>query len=304
MKTAKNQKCQMDSIVRYWDRSEQRVKVRYWQSSYLGCSLHTNLLEHFNKSIETLDPSKMIQVSLDRPSVNLKFYKELTNKRSDSGIPALIEFGSCSLHIVNGAFQRGAEQSGWNLKKTLKSVWQLFHDSPARRDDYETLSDSTTFPMAFCATRWVESMIVANRAILIWSNIVKTISFWEKQPRSNQPKCQSCENFKVTFNDNLTTAKLELFAYIASILEPFFKGLPINHPMLPFLYFNLKSLLATLLELFIKPSVIAAAKTGSSLINIDISKTSNQIPNKDLDLGFATEAKLKKLRLKDLVSIS
>ena len=74
--------------------------------------------------------------------------------------------------------------------------------------------------------------------------------------------------------------------------------------MLPFLYFDLKSLLSTLLKLFIKPSVIAAGKIGSSLINIDISKTSNTIPNKDLDLGFAAEAKLKELRSKDLVSAS
>ena len=72
--------------------------------------------------------------------------------------------------------------------------------------------------------------------------------------------------------------------------------------MLPFLYFDLKSLLSTLLKLFINPSVVTAAKTGPSLLNI--SKMSNQIPNKDLDLGFAVEAKLKELRSKDLVSVS
>ena len=83
---------------------EQRSKVRYLQSLYLDHSTHTNLLEHFNKSIETLDPSKMIKVSMDGPIINLKFFKELTNERSDSGIPALIDFGSCSLHIVNSAF--------------------------------------------------------------------------------------------------------------------------------------------------------------------------------------------------------
>ena len=106
----------MESIVRYWDCFEQRVEVRYRQSLYLGHSTRTNLLEHFNKSIETLDPSKMIQVSMGWPSVNLKFFKELTNERSDSGILAIIDFGNCSLDIINGAFQRGAEQSGWNLK--------------------------------------------------------------------------------------------------------------------------------------------------------------------------------------------
>ena len=83
---------------------EQRSKVRYLQSLYLDHSTHTNLLEHFNKSIETLDPSKMIKVSMDGHIINLKFFKELTNERSDSGIPALIDFGSCSLHIVNSAF--------------------------------------------------------------------------------------------------------------------------------------------------------------------------------------------------------
>ena len=196
---------------------------------------------------------------------NLKFYKELTDERSDSGIPALIDFGSCSLHILDGAFQKRAEQSGWNLKTTLKSTWQLFHHSLTRRDNYETLTGSTTFPMAFCATRCVESMAVANRAVLILPNIVKRIDFWEKQPRS------------VLKSDN---------------------------PMLLFLYFNLKSPLSALLKFFIKPTVIVAAKIGSSLINIHISKTSNQIPNKDLDLGFAAKAKLKELWSKDLVSVS
>ena len=83
------------------------------------------------------------------PIVNLKFFKELTNERSDSGILALTDFGNCSLDIINGAFQRGAEQSGWNLKKTLKSVWQLFRNSPAQLDYYETLTGSRPFPMAF-----------------------------------------------------------------------------------------------------------------------------------------------------------
>ena len=84
----------------------------------------------------------MIEVSMDGPCINLKSYKELTNERSDSGIPALIDSGRCSLHIVNSAFQRGKEQSGRNLKKTLKSARQLFHDSTARREYYKTLTGS------------------------------------------------------------------------------------------------------------------------------------------------------------------
>ena len=128
------------------------------------------------------------------------------------------------------------------------------------------------------------------------------ISFWGKLPRSKQPKCQNYENLKVAVNGNLTFVKYDFFTFSTSILELFLKSYQSDNPMLSFLYFDLKSLLSTLLKLFINPSVVTAAKTGPSLLNI--SKMSNQIPNKDLDLGFAVEAKLKELRSKDLVSVS
>lgn len=115
-----NQKCQMDLIVRSWDCVEQRSRVRYWETSYLGHSTHTDLLDHFNKSVGTLDPSKMVQVSMDGPSVNHKFYKKFSDERSDSEISALVDIGSCSLHIVNGAFQSGAEKSELNIKIHLR----------------------------------------------------------------------------------------------------------------------------------------------------------------------------------------
>lgn len=74
--------------------------------------------------------------------------------------------------------------------------------------------------------------------------------------------------------------------------------------MLLFLYYDLNSLLPRPIKLFIKPSAIVAAKAGSSLISIDITKTSNQTLNKDLELWFAAETKLKELQSKDLVSVS
>ena len=49
---------------------------------------------------------------------------------------------------------------------------------------------------------------------------------------------------------------------------------------------------------------MAAVKTGSSVINIRISKTSNQIPNTALDLAFSAEAKLRELRSNNLVNVS
>ena len=182
---------------------------------------------------------------MDEPSVNWKFYKALNNQSHESKLPTLIEIGSCSLHIVKGAFQSGAESTVWRTKQTLKRVYQLFHDSPVRREDYENVTGSTTYPLAFCSTRWVESMKVANRVISIWPNIEEMISFWEKLLQSKRPKCKSYDNVKNAANDNLMAAKLELFSYIAGILQPFFKSYQSDDPMLPFLYFDLKSLVSS-----------------------------------------------------------
>ena len=44
--------------------------------------------------------------------------------------------GSCSLHVVHERFEKGAKDPGWNLDNTLRSLWQYFHDTPARREDF------------------------------------------------------------------------------------------------------------------------------------------------------------------------
>ena len=121
-----NKKCHMDSIIRFWDHPKQ-----FWSSSYLGHSTHSDLLENFNSCIDGLDPSRMVQVSMDGPSVNWKFYKALNNQRHESKLPTLIDIGSCSLHIVNGAFQNGAENTGWRIIQALKGVYQPFSGQPS-----------------------------------------------------------------------------------------------------------------------------------------------------------------------------
>ena len=77
------QTCQMDIVLRFWDNEDQQVEVRYWDSRFLGHAAHQDLLTHFNQCIEKLDASKIIQVSMDGPSVNLKFYKELVKYREE-----------------------------------------------------------------------------------------------------------------------------------------------------------------------------------------------------------------------------
>ena len=134
-----------------------------------------------------LDESKMLQVSMDGPSTNRKFFDLLVGHRADQHLPKLVNTVSCSLHIVHGAFNSGAESTDWNLKGTLKDAFQFLHDTPGRREDYTNITGSVKFPLYFCATRLIEDSVVADRLIKIWENIIKVVKYFEKFPKSKQP---------------------------------------------------------------------------------------------------------------------
>ena len=129
--------------------------VRYWTSSFLGHSTHSDLLKHFNESLSGLHLSRMLQVSMDGPAVNWKFFDALMNYRSECELPQLINIDSCSLHIVHGVLETAVESTSWKIKQTLKSIWQILHESPARREDFESITETNKFPLFFCTTKWI-----------------------------------------------------------------------------------------------------------------------------------------------------
>ena len=107
-----------------------------------------------------------------------------------------------------------------------RALWYLFHDSPARRDDYTTVTGSTVFPLKFCATQWVEDSRVAERALEIWPNVEKYIKHVLKEPKSKQPTSASYWTIQKATKDVLVPAKLQVFVYISKVLKPFLCEVP------------------------------------------------------------------------------
>ena len=57
--------------------------------------------------------------------------------------------------------------------ESLCSLWQIFHDIPARREDFIPIIGSDLFPFWFCQYRWVEDIKVAEQALKIWPHANK-----------------------------------------------------------------------------------------------------------------------------------
>ena len=93
------------------DGNNNKVAVRYLGSEFLGHATAVDLLTHFKQGISRLDPKRLLQVSMDGPNVNWKFYTDLTKERNSEELPQLLNIGSCGLHIVHGGLQKGVNES-------------------------------------------------------------------------------------------------------------------------------------------------------------------------------------------------
>ena len=198
--------------------------------------------------------------------------------------------GSCGLHVVHAAFCAGCQATHWKIDGLLRALWYLFHDSPARRDDYTTVTGSTVFPLKFCSTRWIEDDRVAERALEVWPNVEKYIQHVSKEPKSKQPTSASFSTIEKATKDVLVPAKLQVFVYIAKVLKPFLVKYKTDEPMIMFLAEDLQSMYSKLMHKFVKKSLLDSADTLYKIANLDILDKQNHKVATEIDIGFAAKA--------------
>ena len=145
------EKEQMDFIVWYFKDGE--VKSRCLSSRFLGHTIAKDLKRAFEECTEKLNLKKLIQVSMDGPNINWQMLDLiLEDRNSNETYPNLLDVGSCSLHVIHGAFRTGMKQTGWGIDLLLKSLCSHLHETPARREDYTKMRGSEVFPLQFVDT--------------------------------------------------------------------------------------------------------------------------------------------------------
>ena len=73
----------------------------------------------------------------------------LDNNRCEKDYPKIIDTGSCSLHVLHGAFKSGVEARDWFLNEILKAMWKIFDNSPGRQDSYTKICEVDEFPLRY-----------------------------------------------------------------------------------------------------------------------------------------------------------
>lgn len=108
----------MDVHVRLWDVNG-TVISRYLGSQFMGHGTADGMLAEFNACVGSLNLAKLVQISMDGPNVNWKFYEMVQSDLKLNLKLTMLDIGSCNLHIVHGAFKNGASASQWELDRYL-----------------------------------------------------------------------------------------------------------------------------------------------------------------------------------------
>ena len=98
---------QMDVQVGYWNEAAKQVNTRFFDSQFLKRPNAKNLFECLTSSLKNLLLEQLLQLSMDGPNTNWSVLKLLQEDRCEKDYPNIIDIGSCSLHVVHGAFKSG-----------------------------------------------------------------------------------------------------------------------------------------------------------------------------------------------------
>ncbi|XP_035225316.1 uncharacterized protein LOC118197866 [Stegodyphus dumicola] len=136
-----NQKKQLDLHVRYWHPDQNKVVTRFLTSDFMEHTTAANIFIYLVillYVVKKLDIKKLLQISMEGPVVNWKFYETLQYElKKEYGIEC-ISIGSCGLHILNNAFRKGASTTSWDVPSILGALYHLFKDSSACRENFLT----------------------------------------------------------------------------------------------------------------------------------------------------------------------
>ena len=284
-----SQRGQMDVHIRLW--MDDKVVTRFYTSEFLGHATAQDLVNALTSATSSLDTSKLLQISMDGPNVNQAALRLVKEARVHD--TKLIDIGSCSLHVIDGALR--AADKGFAIMNFLRSSYEVFKDLPSRRADYIYFADNkdAKLPLKYCSTRWVENVSVAERIVEIIPYLQSYVAGMAN--KRNEPDSKSYNTMKTMLKDPLLKAKVCFFISVAKELEKFLKEFQDDKPMLPFLFEAIESMIDTLMKRFVKPDILDANQYVTQRIKLSLAET-NLLEPKYVDVGYAAKKVLKSIK--------
>ena len=243
-----------------------------------GHDVATKIVEILQETGCQLPLSGLISLSSDGPNVNKTIWSTINKALLNEGLPGLLPFIPCNIHVVHNAFRAGVNAYGDASEELAIDRFYWLKSSPSRREDYiHVLSDLGLDEELFIRhvqCRWLTLIPALDRIVKKWEAIKKY--FLEELPKQQKPSKTLEKNYRYNricrkLRDKSFSVQL---AFLVSV-EPIFKKVlcffQSEGPLIHLLRHTMCELLKSLMGRFLKTQVLAD-KEGKHLLAIDYSK--------------------------------
>lgn len=263
--TTSQVKKQYDGYIQYYSPKFQKIVNHYCGSLFLGHCTAENLKDHFYEFGEMLkwDVNLLMHLGMDGPNVNLLFQKKLEADLSEKYNKTFLNVGTCSIHPVHTAFEKGLKKITFDFNKFAQDLHFFFKYSSCRREDFKLASLETDLEVQFMirhvSSRWLSLKKVLIRILDQWNNLKEYfLKILPKQKNFAREieKTERYQSIRASLSNKITCLNMAFVIYVADILEQFIIPFQSSEPLIHLLYKGVGELLYKLMSNFMKKSLI------------------------------------------------
>ena len=258
---------QMDIHVRYWSENKELpflVQNFFLRTFIVGHAAADIMKEKILCCIKDskLDLGHWLMLGSDGPNVNKKLISDIDSYLRQTGYKALVNVGTCNLHIMHNSFGHGLQKaSEWKIEEFFDGVFKFFHKYPARKEDFRNvqklLEVKEVVFLRYVSNRWLSLVPVIERIIDQWDSLKEY--FLKTLPSKQGHYRTKSFHFSIindTLKDPMSLPRLHFLKSVGDVYEKFQKIMQSEGPLIHIIYDELQTLCLCLLRSAIKPALL------------------------------------------------
>ena len=122
----------------------QFLKTLFFKHAF-GNDVAQQILQTLQEDEYQIPLSKFLNIGSDGPIVNKTIWNYLNQEKIIMGIPGLMQFILCNIHVAHNAFKDSLSAYGSQAEELAIDFFYCFRHFPCRRDDFAKVQENVGF---------------------------------------------------------------------------------------------------------------------------------------------------------------
>uniref|UniRef100_L7M0A4 HAT C-terminal dimerisation domain-containing protein n=1 Tax=Rhipicephalus pulchellus TaxID=72859 RepID=L7M0A4_RHIPC len=276
---------QLDILLRYFSKSQQKVVIEHLESFNLGRATATILVDCIEKSLAELPKERLLCFFSDGPNT----MKSVKRKLNEEHGGTILNIGECNLHKVHNAFNTGLNAFGSDVELLVIDVYYFFKHA-VRSSNLKAHQKDLGIPehvfLRHVNNRWLTFLDSLER-VLEQYDVLK--AFFRSEAVVRPSGAVLRDRLAAALSDKKIKAKMLFLRSTAELFIGFQAIFQRQEPLIHVVYSESVSLVRKLLSRFMRHDAYSSLN-GAQLKQLDVGATENlrQMP----EIGLDTEEEM------------